>query len=98
VDSLLKKEKKRMKRRFSEEQIISILKQQESGVKTADVCREHNISQNTFYSWKSKFGGMNVSEAQRLRQLEAENSKLKRIVADQTLDIVALKDLLSKNW
>ena len=87
-----------MKRRFSEEQIISILKQQESGVKTADVCREHNISQNTFYSWKSKFGGMNVSEAQRLRQLEAENSKLKRIVADQTLDIVALKDLLSKNW
>jgi len=87
-----------MKRRFREEQIISILKQQESGVKTADVCREHNISQNTFYSWKSKFGGMNVSEAQRLRQLEAENSKLKRIVADQTLDIVALKDLLSKNW
>jgi len=87
-----------MKRRFSEEQIIGILKQQESGVKTADVCREHNISQNTFYAWKSKFGGMNVSEAQRLRQLEAENSKLKRIVADLTLDTVALKDLLSKNW
>ncbi len=62
------------------------------------MCREHNISQNTFYTWKSKFGGMNVSEAQRMRQLEAENSKLKRIVADQTLDIVALKDLLSKNW
>lgn len=87
-----------MKRRFSEEQIIGILKQQESGVKTVDVCREHNISQNTFYTWKSKFGGMSVSEAQRLRQLEAENSKLKRIVADLTLDNVALKDVLSKNW
>jgi len=87
-----------MKKRFSEEQIISILKQQESGVKTADVCREHNISENTFYTWKSKFGGMNVSEAQRLRQLETENAKLKRIVADLTLDNVALKDVLSKNW
>jgi putative transposase len=87
-----------MKKRFSEEQIIGILKQQESGIKTADVCREHNISQNTFCTWKSKFGGMNVSEAQRLRQLEVENSKLKRIVAEQALDNVALKDLLSKNW
>ncbi len=87
-----------MKQRFSEEQIIGILKQQESGVKTADVCREHNISQNTFYTWKSKFGGMNVSEAQRLKALEAENAKLKRIVADLTLDNVALKDVLSKNW
>ena len=87
-----------MKKRFSEEQIIGILKQQESGVKTADVCREHNISQNTFYTWKSKFGGMSVSEAQRLKALEAENAKLKRIVADLTLDNVALKDVLSKNW
>lgn len=87
-----------MKRRFNEEQIIGILKQQESGVRTADVCREHNISSNTFYTWKSKYGGMNVSEAQRLRQLEAENAKLKRIVADLTLDNVALKDVLSKNW
>ena len=87
-----------MKKRFTEEQIIGILKQQESGVKTADVCREHNISSNTFYTWKSKYGGMSVSEAQRLRQLEAENSKLKRIVAEQALDNIALKDLLSKNW
>jgi putative transposase len=87
-----------MKSRFTEEQIIGILKQQESGVKTADICREHNISQNTFYAWKSKYGGMNVSEAQKLRQLEAENAKLKRIVADLTLDNVALKDVLSKNW
>lgn len=87
-----------MKQRFSEEQIIGILKQQESGMTTAEVCREHGISQNTFYKWKSKFGGLNVSEAQRLRQLEAENAKLKRIVAEQALDNVALKDLLSKNW
>ena len=87
-----------MKRKFSEEQIIGILKQHESGVKTADVCREHGISTNTFYTWKSKFGGMNVSEAQRLRQLEAENAKLKLIVAEQALDNLALKDVLSKNW
>lgn len=87
-----------MKQRFSEEQIIGILKQQEGGKTAAEVCREHGISQNTFYKWKSKFGGMNVSEAQRLRQLEAENAKLKRIVADQALDNIALKDLLSKNW
>ncbi len=87
-----------MKRRFSEEQIISILKQHENGMKTADLCREHGISQNTFYTWRSKFGGMSVSEAQKLRQLEAENAKLKRLVADLSLDKVALKDLLSKNW
>ena len=87
-----------MKRHFSEEQIIGILKQQEGGTPTAEVCRQHGISQNTFYKWKSKFGGLNVSEAQRLRQLEAENTKLKRIVAEQALDNVALKDLLSKNW
>ena len=87
-----------MKQRFSEEQIIGILKQQEGGKTTAEVCREHGISQNTFYKWKSKFGGMNVSEAQRLRQLEAENAKLERIIADQALDNIALKDLLSKNW
>lgn len=87
-----------MKRRFTEEQIIGILKQQESGVITADVCREHNISTNTFYAWKAKYGGLSVNEAQRLRQLEAENAKLKRIVAEQAMDNVALKDLLSKNW
>lgn len=85
-----------MKRRFSEEQIISILKQQESGIATGELCRQHNISSATFYKRKAKFGGMNASEAQKLRQLEAENSKLKRIVADQALDIVALKDMLGK--
>jgi len=86
------------KSRFSEEQIISILKQQESGLPTAEVCREAGISSGTFYSWKAKFGGMSVSDAQRLRQLEAENAKLRRVVADQAVDIVALKDVLSKKW
>ena len=87
-----------MKSRFSEEQIIGMLKQQESGVATAAICREHGISQATFYKWKAKFGGMNVSEAQKLRQLEAENAKLKRLVADLSLDNIALKDVLSKKW
>ena len=87
-----------MKSRFSEEQIIGILKQQESGRRVAEICREQNISPKTFSAWKSKYGGLKVNEAQRLRQLESENAKLKRIVADQAMDVVALKDLLSKNW
>jgi len=87
-----------MKRRFTEEQIIGILKQHENGIATSELCRQHNVSSATFYKWKSKFGGMSVSEAQRLKQLEIENAKLKRIVADQALDIVALKDVVSKNW
>ena len=84
--------------RFSEEQIISILKQQESGRPTAEVCREAGISSATFYAWKAKFGGMTVNDAQRLRQLEAENAKLCRVVADQAVDLVALKDVLAKKW
>ena len=87
-----------MKQRYSEEQITGILKQHESGVPTAELCRQHNISSATLYKWKSKFGGMSVSEAQRLKQLEAENAKLKRIVADLTLDNVALKDVVSRKW
>lgn len=87
-----------MKSRFSEEQIIGILKQQESGIPTSQICREHGVSSATFYKWKAKFGGMNVGEAQRLRQLEDENAKLKRLVADLSLDNVALKDVLSKKW
>jgi putative transposase len=87
-----------MKGRFSEEQIIGLLKQQEAGATAAQLCRDNNVSQATFYKWKAKFGGMNVSEARRLKQLEEQNAKLKRIVADQALDLVALKDLLSKNW
>lgn len=87
-----------MKRRFSEEQIIGILQQHEYGVPTSQVCRDHNISSATFYKWKAKFGGLQVSEAQKLRRLEAENAKLKRLVVDQALDNLVLKDLLSKNW
>ena len=86
------------KSRFTEEQILRILKQQEAGRTTAEVCREAGISSATFYAWKAKFGGMNVSEAQRLRQLESENAKLRRVVADQAVDIVALKDVLAKKW
>jgi putative transposase len=88
-----------MKRsRFTEEQIIGVLKEHELGAKTADLCRKHGISEATFYNWKSKFGGMDVSEARRLKALETENSKLKRLLADAMLDNAALKDLLSKKW
>lgn len=87
-----------MKRRFSEEQIINILKEADAGIKVADLCRKHNISTPTYYAWKGKFGGMDISEARRLRSLEEENRKLKRIVADQALDIVCLKDIVSKKW
>jgi putative transposase len=84
--------------RFNEEQIIAILKQSEAGAKTGDLCRQHGISAATFYGWRSKYGGMDVSEAKRLKQLEEENAKLKRIVADQALDITMLKDVLGKKW
>ncbi len=87
-----------MKNRFSEEQIINILKEADTGMKIADLCRKHNISNATYYAWKAKFGGMDVSEAQRLRSLEDENRKLKRLVADQALDIMGLKELVSKKW
>ena len=87
-----------MKQRFSEEQIIGILKQNEAGMPASQLCREHGIGESTFYKWKAKFGGMSVSEAKRLKQLEEENARLKRIVADLTLDMTALKDALSKNW
>jgi len=83
---------------FSEEQIIGILKQQEAGRSTAAVCREADISNATFYTWKAKYSGLSVSDAQRLRQLEAENAKLRRVVANLTLDNVALKDVLAKKW
>ena len=88
-----------MKRsRFNEEQIIMILKEQEAGMATAEVCRRHGISEATFYNWKAKFGGMDVSDAKRLKQLEAENAKLKRLLADAELDKLMMKELLSKNW
>lgn len=88
-----------MKRsRFSEEQIIAILKEQESGVSTADVCRRHGISSATFYKWKAKFGGLEVSDARRLRALEDENARLKRLLADAMLDNAMLKDVAGKKW
>ena len=88
-----------MKRsRFTEEQIIGILREQETGVPAADLCRKHGLSSPTFYKWKAKFGGMDVSEARRLKALEDENAKLKRLLADAMLDNVALKDLLGKKW
>ena len=87
-----------MKKRFSEEQIIKVLKEQEAGLKVSDICRQQGISEATFYNWKSKYGRMEVSEVQRLRALESENSKLKRLLAEAELDKMMLKDLLSKNF
>jgi putative transposase len=88
-----------MKRsRFTEEQIIAILREQESGVKTADVCRRHGISQATFYKYKAKFGGMDVSDARRLKALEDENARLKKLLAEQMLDNAILKDVAAKKW
>ena len=86
------------RRRFTEEQIIGVLREHELGTKTADLCRKHGISEATFYNWKSKFGGLDVSEARRLKQLEGENARLKKLLADSMLDNAALKDLLSKKW
>lgn len=87
-----------MNKRFTEEKIIKIIKEQESGIKVEDLCREYCIAQSTFYAWKAKYAGMEVSEAKRLRELEAENNKLKRMLADAMLDNIALKDVISKKW
>jgi putative transposase len=86
------------KSRFTEEQIIKVLQEHEAGAEVAELLRRHNISRETFYRWKRRFGGMGVSEAQRLKQLEAENARLKRIVADQALNLQVLKDALGKPW
>jgi putative transposase len=87
-----------MRKRHSEEQIIGILKESEAGAKTEELCRRHGISTGTYYKWKSKFGGMEVSDAKRLRALEDENRRLKQLVADQALDNLVLKDLLKKKF
>lgn len=87
-----------MKKRFTEEQIISILKEAEAGAKVAELCRKHGISDATYYNWKAKFAGMTVSDAQRLKALEAENARLKRLLAESMLDNAALKDVLGRKW
>jgi len=87
-----------MKKRFTDEQIITMLKEQEAGEKTADLCRRYGISQGTFYKYKSKYGGMEPSDAARLRTLEAENGKLKKLLAETMLDVAMLRDVNSKKW
>ena len=86
-----------MKKRFTTEQIIRVLKESESGVSTSDLCRKHGVSPATFYNWKNKYGGMEISDAQRLRELETENSKLKKLLAEAELEKLMLKELVSKN-
>ncbi len=87
-----------MKKRFTEEQIIGILKEAEAGLKVAELCRKHGISEATYYNWKAKFGGMTVSDAQRLKALEAENARLKRLLAESMLDNAALKEVVGRKW
>jgi putative transposase len=98
VESGLRKDRTMKRSRFSEEQIVAILGEQEAGAATADVCRKHGVSSATFYKWKAKYGGLDVSDAKRLRALADENAKLKRLLADAMLDNVGLKELLSKKW
>lgn len=86
------------KKRFTEEQIHEILKESEAGIQTPELCRKYGISKNTFYNWRSKYSGMELSDLKKMRELEDENNKLKKLVADQALDIQALKAVLSKKW
>ncbi|MBB5704671.1 putative transposase, partial [Ochrobactrum daejeonense] len=99
VESVAIKEADGMKRsRFAEEQIIGILKEQEAGMPTVEVCRKHGISSATFYKYKAKYGGMEVSDARKLKALEDENAKLKKLLAEAMLDVAILKDVASKKW
>lgn len=85
-------------KRYTDEQIIGAIKQHEPGVKVEDICRKLGISSGTFYNWRSKFAGLEVNEAKRLKELESENNKLKRLLADKLLEVEAMKDVLSKKW
>ena len=87
-----------MKKRYSEEQIVKAIKQHEAGAKVDDICRELGISNGTFYNWRSKYAGLEVNEAKRLRELESENAKLKKLLTDKLLEVEAMKDVLSKKW
>ena len=87
-----------MKKRYTEELIIKAIKEHQSGVKVDDICRDLNISNGTFYNWRSKYAGLEVNEAKRLRELECENNKLKRLLAEKLLEVEAMKDVLSKKW
>src|SRR6201985_1087250 len=98
LESGLSKDGQMKRARFTEEQIIGVLKEHEAGAKAADLARKHGVSEATLYNWKAKYGGMDVSEAKRLKQLEEENAKLKKLLAEQMLDAAALRELLSKKW
>lgn len=87
-----------MKKRYSEEQIIQVIKRHEAGARVDDLCREMGISAGTFYNWRSKYAGLEVNEAKRLKELESENNKLKKLLADKLLEVEAMKDVLSKKW
>jgi putative transposase len=87
-----------VKKRFTEEQIVRVLTEAQAGMAVRDVCRKHNVSEQSFYRWKAKYGGMDVSEVKRLKELEHENTELKKIVAEQVLDIRMLKDINAKKW
>jgi len=87
-----------MKKRYTDEQIIKAIKEHEAGAKVEDICRDLGISNGTFYNWRSKFAGLEINEAKRLRELESENNKLKRLLADKVLEVDAMKDVLSKKW
>jgi putative transposase len=87
-----------MKKRYTDEQIIKAIKEHEARAKVDDICRDLGISNGTFYNWRSKFAGLEVNEAKRLRELETENNKLKRLLADKLLEVEAMKDVLSKKW
>lgn len=87
-----------MKKRYSEEQIIKAIKRHESGINVEDICRDMDISNGTFYNWRSKYAGLEINEAKRLKELESENTKLKKLLADKLLEVEAMKDVLSKKW